>query len=46
MFEKLRALLFEPHYPQRYIGRHRLQPGQPALTLSVTIGRGLSSGSA
>ncbi len=34
MFEKLRSLLFEPHYPPRYIGRHRLPTGQPGFTMS------------
>lgn len=35
MIEKLRTLLFEPRYPQRYVGRHRMQAGVPVVTLNV-----------
>lgn len=42
MFEKLCALLFEPHYPQRYIGRHRVQPGHPMFTMNAAAIRGVT----
>lgn len=35
MIEKLRTLLFEPRYPQRYVGRHRMPVGVPVITLHV-----------
>lgn len=35
MLDRLRALLFEPRYPQRYIGRHRAAHGTPVVAMSV-----------
>jgi hypothetical protein len=35
MLDRLRSLLFEPRYPQRYIGRHRAPNGTPVISMSV-----------
>lgn len=35
MIEKLRSLLFEPHYPNRYVGRHRLPSSLPVISITV-----------
>ena len=42
MIAKLRSLLFEPTYPQRYIGRHRAPNQYPVIT--ITLQRPMSRG--
>jgi hypothetical protein len=42
MIEKLRALLFEPHYPQRYIGRHRAPNSAPIVNMATRRPRSAS----
>ena len=33
MIENLRRMIFEPRYPQRYIGRHRMPSGLPSIAV-------------
>lgn len=44
MISKLRSMLFEPRYPQRYIGRHRAPNTYPVVTITLRRSpRGISA---
>jgi hypothetical protein len=42
MIEKLHKLLFEPHCPVRYVGRHRAPSALPTISISVRRSRSTS----